>query len=147
MVVVSVLAFVSNSRSILSVLSGTFLSSVIFTLFGLIIATKITSLNQFILTTVPVEILGFVPALLHLFGVTPYFLGIYPANTCMDLIAGKDFSTAGLFLILKHDFHAAVYFCFRTVDFFSLEKAEYKNKVNVLAPEAIFFEYNEHACK
>ena len=99
MVVAAVLGFVSNSSSILSVLSGTFLSSVIFTLSGLIIATKITSLNQFILTTVPVEIFGFVPAILHLFGVTPSMLGMYPANTCMDLIAGKDFSFAGLFFI------------------------------------------------
>lgn len=99
MLVAAVLGFVSNCKSVLSVLSGTFLSSVIFTLSGLIIATKITSLNQFILTTVPVEILGFVPAILHLFGVTPSMLGMYPTNTCVDLIAGKDFSIAGLFLI------------------------------------------------
>lgn len=80
------------------VLLGTALSSVLFTLLGLIIASKITSLNQFLLATVPVEILAFLPAALHLFGVTPAFLGFYPANVCMDLIAGKGCSPAGLIL-------------------------------------------------
>ena len=43
-------------------LLGTFLSSVMFTLLGMIIAMKITSLNQFILATVLDEIIAFVPA-------------------------------------------------------------------------------------
>lgn len=96
--VAAVLAVSANGRSLPLVLSGTFLSSVLFTLFGMIIATKITSLNQFILVTVPVEILAFVPAVLHLFGITPAFIRIYPANVCMDLIAGRAFSVTGLFL-------------------------------------------------
>lgn len=51
------------------VLLGTVLSSAVFTLLGIIIATRITSLNQFILWTVPVELVCFVPAILHLFRV------------------------------------------------------------------------------
>lgn len=78
------------------VLLGTFLSSVLFTLLGLIIASKITGLNQFLLAAVPVEILAFLPAALHLFGVTPAFLRIYPANVCMDLIAGRACGVIGL---------------------------------------------------
>ena len=80
------------------VLLGTFLSSVLFTLLGLTIAAKITSLNQFLLATVPVEILAFLPAALHLFGVTPAVLRFYPANVCMDLIAGRGCSAIGLIL-------------------------------------------------
>ena len=56
------------------------------------------SLNQFLLATVPVEILAFLPAALHLFGGTPAFLRFYPANVCMDLIAGRACSTIGLIL-------------------------------------------------
>lgn len=51
------------------VLFGTVLSSVVFTLLGIIIATRISSLNQFILWTVPMELVCFVPAILHLFRV------------------------------------------------------------------------------
>ena len=80
------------------VLLGTALSSVLFTLLGLIIASKITSLNQFLLATVPVEILSFLPAALHLFGISPTFLRFYPANVCMDLIAGRACSAIGLLL-------------------------------------------------
>ncbi len=99
-IVAGLLAKAAGCTTILSVLAGTLLSSVFFTLFGIIIATKINSLNQFILATVPVEIVGFVPAVLHLFGVTPALLGIYPANACMDMIAGKGVSVSGLALTL-----------------------------------------------
>lgn len=98
LLVAAVLAVSADCRSLLFVLLGTFLSSVLFTLIGMIIATKIMSLNQFILATVPVEILVFVPAILHLAGITPDCLRIYPANACMDLIACRDFSMAGLIL-------------------------------------------------
>lgn len=98
LIVAAVLGTAANGRSLLLVLIGTFLASVLFTLLGMIIAAKITSLNQFLLATVPVEMIAFVPAVLHLFGITPAFLGIYPANVCMDLIAGRLFSVAGLIL-------------------------------------------------
>ena len=98
LVVAVVLTIASGGRQVLQVLVGTFLAGAIFTLFGIIVATKIVSLNQFILFTVPVEIVGFVPALLHLFGVTPQIGMIYPANACMDLVVGRGISVAGLLL-------------------------------------------------
>lgn len=96
LLVAAVLAAASNHRLLLPVLWGTFLSSVLFTLSGMIIAAKITSLNQFILAAVPIEILAFVPAVLHLFDITPDFLRFYPGNVCMDLIRGRAFSITGL---------------------------------------------------
>ena len=98
LIVAAVLGAAANGRSLSLMLVGTFLASVLFTLLGMIIAAKITSLNQFLLATVPVEMLAFVPAIGHLFGITPAFLGIYPANVCMELIAGRSFSVAGLIL-------------------------------------------------
>ncbi|MGN0268187.1 MAG: ABC transporter permease [Lachnospiraceae bacterium] len=98
--VAAVLAAAANHSLLLPVLWGTFLSSVLFTLSGLIIATKITSLNQFIIAAAPLEIIAFVPAVLHLFELTPDFLRIYPGNVCMDLIAGRTFSVTGLILTM-----------------------------------------------
>lgn len=100
LLVATVLAVAANCRFLLLLLLGTFLSSVMFTLSGMIIATKITTLNQFILATVPVEIIAFVPAVLHLFKITPAYLRIYPVNVCMDLISGRECSVVGLILVI-----------------------------------------------
>lgn len=89
LVVAAILAAATGEERMGLVLLGTFCSGVIFTLFGVIVATRIESLNQFILWTVPVEILGFVPALLHLAGILPEWFRFYPANICMDMVAGK----------------------------------------------------------
>lgn len=98
LLVAAVLGATARCSHLPMALLGTFLSSVLFTLLGLIIASKTTSLNQFLLATVPVEILAFLPAALHLFGVTPAFLRLYSANVCMDLIAGRACSPIGLIL-------------------------------------------------
>lgn len=100
LLVALVLAAAVKCRFLPYLLLGTFLSSILFTLLGMIIATKITSLNQFILATVPVEMVVFVPAVLHLFRITPAVMGSYPANVCMDLILGRDFSVVGLCLTI-----------------------------------------------
>ena len=98
LVVAAVLAIIAGCRNILFLLAGTFLASVIFTLCGIIVATKISSLNQFILFTVPIEIIGFIPAILHLFGIglASFMDRVYPANVCMDLVMGKVPSGSGL---------------------------------------------------
>lgn len=98
LVVTAVLCVSVGGKGLFFILLGTFLSSVLFTLVGLIIATKISSLNQFMIATVPFEIVAFVPALLHMFGVTPQFMKIYPPNVCMDLIKGTHFSWIGMML-------------------------------------------------
>ena len=82
------------------VLLGTVISSVIFTLFGIIIATKIISLNQFILWTVPIEIVCFVPAILHLFKITPAWLRYYPINVCMEMVSGSAPSGIGIVVVI-----------------------------------------------
>ena len=98
MLVAAMLGATEGCSRLTMVLLGTFLSSVLFTLPGLIIASRISSLNQFLLATVPLEMLAFLPAALHLFGGTPALPGFYPANVCMDLIAGRACSAGGLIL-------------------------------------------------
>ncbi len=94
--VAAILAFAAGVNKLHMVLLGTFLSGVIFTLLAIIIATKIISLNQFLLWTVPAEIVCFVPAILHLFKITPAWLGYYPINVCMEMVSGQTPSAIGL---------------------------------------------------
>lgn len=96
LIVAAILAIAAKPERLPYILLGTALSSVIFTLLGIILATKITSLNQFILWTVPVEMFCSVPAILHLFGILPAVLRFYPFNACMDLIAGGETTADGL---------------------------------------------------
>lgn len=100
LVVAAILAIAANPEKLLGILLGTALSGTIFTLLGIILATKITSLNQFILWTVPVEMICSIPAILHLFGMWPAVLRFYPINTCMDMIAGIESTAAGLFVVV-----------------------------------------------
>ena len=95
LVVAAILALAADADNLHIVLFGTFISSVIFTLFGIIVATKITSLNQFILWTVPIEAVCFVPAILHLFKITPAWCGYYPVNVCVDMVSGHSSSAIG----------------------------------------------------
>ena len=95
LVVAAILALTADADHLHIVLFGTFISGVIFTLLGIIVATKIASLNQFILWTVPIEAVCFVPAMLHLFKITPAWCGYYPVNVCMDMVLGHSPSAIG----------------------------------------------------
>lgn len=95
-VVAAVLAGVAKADHIVLVLAGTALASFIFTLCGIIVATKVESLNQFFLATVPIEVIAFVPALFYFLTDADEIFGCYPPNTCIDLIAGRVPSVAGL---------------------------------------------------
>lgn len=96
LIVAAVLALLAGVNHLPLVLSGTLMSNAIFTLLGIVTASRITSLNQFILWTAPVEAVCFVPAILHLFKITPSWLRHYPVNACMDLVSGRYPSMAGL---------------------------------------------------
>lgn len=100
LVVAAVLALAAGVDNLHIVLSGTLISGAIFTLSGIITATRIASLNQFILWTVPIEIVCFVPAILHLFEITPAWCGYYPVNVCMDMVSGHSSSAAGLLSVM-----------------------------------------------
>lgn len=100
LVVAAILAFAAGEKQILLILLGTALASIVFTLLGIIVATKISSLNQFILFTVPIEILGFVPAVLSLFPIMPKVFEIYPSNVCMTLLRGKMPHPLGMVFLL-----------------------------------------------
>ena len=96
LVVAAISALAAGLNHLWIVLPGTAVSGIIFTLSGIIIATKTTSLNQFLLWTIPIEILCFVPAILHVFKITPAWFQYYFANVCIDMISGHIPSAAGV---------------------------------------------------
>lgn len=89
LVVAGIISIMANVDQLYLVLLGTLISSTIFTLIGIMIATKIASLNQFILWTMPVEIVCFLPAVLHLFHMTPTWFTYYPFIACIKMISGQ----------------------------------------------------------
>ena len=56
--------------------------------------------SESILWTVPIEIACFVPAVLHVFKITPAWFRYYPANVCMDLVSGRIPPAAGSFIAI-----------------------------------------------
>lgn len=100
LVVAMLLALAAKVDHLYMILIGTVISSAIFTFLGIIVATKIVSLNQFILWTVPIEILCFVPAILHLFRITPAWLQYNPINVCMDMVSGHSPSAIGFLTVI-----------------------------------------------
>ncbi len=72
----------------LSFIAGVFLFSCVCSAVGLMIACKIKTLNQFILVTVPVEIVMNVPALIWLFWERKVWLLVHPGVSMMELCTG-----------------------------------------------------------
>lgn len=100
LLVAMVLAVWANCKELHLILLGTSLSSILFTLAGMIIASKIVSLNQFMIATVPFEIIVFIPAILHLCGIMPATMRVYPPIVCMELVTGKMCSWLGLLITI-----------------------------------------------
>jgi len=72
-------------------ITGVFLCSCLFSSVGLFVACKISSLNQFILATVPAEIIIVAPAVVWLFWQPGGWLALHPGVSMMMLcMTGKD---------------------------------------------------------
>lgn len=84
------IGFLSNAVNIsLSCIFGIFLCSCLFSATGLVIATKSTSLNGFMLATIPAELVINIPAIIWLFGWRPAWLQIHPGVSLMEILEGK----------------------------------------------------------
>ena len=80
--------FTSNNNVIIVIIS-VFLSSVIFSLTGLIVAFKAQSLNQFVIATVPFELILTAPPIITLFGFDNPWLILHPGVSAIKLLAGN----------------------------------------------------------
>lgn len=99
-IVAAILSLFITKNNLFIVLIGTAICSSIFTLLGIIVATKISSVNQFLLWTSLIEIITFVPGLLHLFKISPESLKYYPINICVDLISKKPLTLINLLILI-----------------------------------------------
>ena len=73
-VVALILGIAAGNRNLSGIIIGTALTSSIFTMLGIMAATKIANLNQFLIVIMPIEILCFVR--------------FFPFMACMNLITG-----------------------------------------------------------
>ncbi len=88
-IIALILGLVSGSNHLLGIAVGTALTSAIFTMLGIIAATKISNLNQFLIVIMPIEIVCFVPPIVGLFVKLPDIFCLFPFVACMNLITGK----------------------------------------------------------
>lgn len=88
-VVGGVISAITGIKNINIVLAGILCSSVLFSLCGLCVAMKIDTLNKFMLTTVPFEIVICIPAILYLLKLisSPWYI-LHPGIAAIELIAG-----------------------------------------------------------
>jgi len=82
------LALAAGLGTIPIVLITTALTSIIFTLLGLLVATKANSLNQYLIATVPLEIVCMIPPIIYLFAPTA-IMRWYPLNGSIALISNS----------------------------------------------------------
>ena len=88
-IIALILGLVSGSKHLLGIAVGTALSSAIFTMLGIIAASRISNLNQFLIVIMPIEIVCFVPPIVGLFIKLPDIFCLFPFTACMNLITGK----------------------------------------------------------
>lgn len=82
-----ILCLFSGNKNILAVLFGISLSSILFSLIGLFVASKIETLNDFMIATIPFEIVICLPPILYLFGVIKSSLWkLHPGVAAITLI-------------------------------------------------------------
>lgn len=87
--VVAVIGFFVDIENLLIVLLGTIFSSIIFTLLGIIVGTKIVSLNQFMLFSVAIEVFCFVPPIVAIIKKEWFILKLSPFDASRRLIYGS----------------------------------------------------------
>ena len=90
-IVALIIALAAGMGNYMMLTVATFFGSALFTLIGLIVSTKINSLNQFVIATVPFEIICFMPPIAYLFGYGNNLFLLHPGTSLICMISG-DFS-------------------------------------------------------
>lgn len=110
-IVAMFIAITVNLDNIVMVIIGTFLSSVMFSLIGLMIASKVSSLNKFIVLSIPIEIICFIPPILNVFIDTKSYMDFYPFNVGISLISGdKNFIVINILMLMIITYFITYYF-------------------------------------
>lgn len=81
-------------------ISGVFLSSCFFSSLGLILAVRSATLNEFMLNTIPVEVVVMVPGFLYLFGWNPFWLLLHPGAAAIEVLSGGPSAAVALLILM-----------------------------------------------
>lgn len=84
-----VLSLVFCREMFFPVLLGVFLGSVVFTLIGIVIVSRVNSVNQFLIVLILVMMMIMLPALCESFGLITWLMPILPGNAVLRLIEGQ----------------------------------------------------------
>ncbi len=100
-VVSLIICLFAGMKNVPIILIGVALSSILFSMCGLFVGSKIQTLNSFLIATVPLEMILFLPAILYLFGfLKSEFWIIHPGVAAIKLIYGHDKYWYMAFLLL-----------------------------------------------
>lgn len=81
-----IIGAVSGTQNMMLVTVGTFFGSILFSLIGISIATKVSNLNQFLLVTVPIMLALMLPPLAELFGYSHPAFAFHAGNIVLRFI-------------------------------------------------------------
>lgn len=81
-------------------LTGIFLCSCLFSAAGLIFACRISSLNQFIIATIPAELIINLPAIAWLFGYQKSWLLYHPGVSLIELLRGGGYELQSWIILM-----------------------------------------------
>jgi fluoroquinolone transport system permease protein len=90
---------------------GVFLGSCLFSSIGLMVAANIASLNQFIVATIPAEIIVNLPAIAWLSGWKPGLLILHPGVCIIELCQNGEIALPALFILTFWTVLAALLSC------------------------------------
>lgn len=95
-----VLGVSAKMEHIGGIVCGTLFGSMIYTMIGLGIGVKARTLNAFIVLTIPVEIVSFVPAILYLFVYQSDWMLLHPMCAMIELFEGRERFWLALILLM-----------------------------------------------
>lgn len=96
-----IISLTVNKDNTITVAIAVFLGSILFSLLGLLVAAKINSLNQFLVATLPFELICFIPPMLYLFGYGRSFLQYHPGSILIGImIEDVEFSPALIGIVI-----------------------------------------------
>ncbi|HBL85059.1 MAG: hypothetical protein A2Y17_02450 [Clostridiales bacterium GWF2_38_85] len=110
-----IIALSAQSNNIITVIIAVFLSSVVFSLIGLIVAFKASSLNQFVIATVPFELILTAPPVITLFGYDNPWLILLPGVAAIKLLSGSYTNPFLLILIQLFWITVSYFICIKVV--------------------------------
>lgn len=85
----AIIGIISGAQNMMWVIVGTFSGSILFSLLGIIVATKASSLNQFLIITIPIMLALMLPPLAELFGYSHPAFVFHAGNIVLRFINGN----------------------------------------------------------